>query len=206
MGGWRQDAAATFEKTQSVEALETHGGELFAEGGDGGSGKLVGGLFGNAERCTDFAVALAIADAFGHESESGRKRRHCRFEAFPGFQGGGMIDQRDIMRGNLLDTGFRGGGGLGDREIKVVNVVPVVPDLPFVEIAQGVAHGAGGVSGEVALGRIVSPGRMGESLLSRQFYLSMRQSGDVIELPGDLCSEGKEFIYPLFHEAEMLLT
>jgi hypothetical protein len=41
--------------------------------GDRGVGEYVGGLFGNAERSADFAVALAIADAFGDLPEAGRE-------------------------------------------------------------------------------------------------------------------------------------
>ena len=47
-----------------VNRGNTHGFEIFAEGGDGGSGEFVGGLFGDAQRGTYFAVALAITDAF----------------------------------------------------------------------------------------------------------------------------------------------
>ena len=52
---------------------------------------------------------------------------------------------------------------------------------------------------EVAFGRIEKPRRMGECLLGRQFDLGMGQAGDVIELPGDVGREGKEFIHPHFH-------
>jgi hypothetical protein len=82
--------------------------------------------------------------------------------------------------------------------------MPVVTDLPFVEITQGIAHGAGGVCGEVAFGRIEKPGRVGECFLSGQLNFSMWQAGDIGELPGDLGREGKEFVYPFFHDAETL--
>ena len=51
--------------------MEPHGGEFFAEGGDGGSGDFVGGLFGNAEGCADLAVGFAVTDAFGDFAEAG---------------------------------------------------------------------------------------------------------------------------------------
>ena len=88
---------------------------------------------------------------------------------------------------------------MGDGEVEVVNVVLGMPHLAFVEIAQGVAHGTGGVGSEVAFGRIEMPGRMGECLLGRQFDLGMGQAGDVIELPGDFGRKGKELVYPCFH-------
>ena len=68
--GLRRDAAATFKKTQGIEALEAHGFEFLAKRGDGGSGEIVGGLFGDAECLADFAVALAITDSSGHAAEA----------------------------------------------------------------------------------------------------------------------------------------
>ena len=68
--GLRRDATATFKQAQGIESLETHGFEFLAERGVGGSGEFVGGLFGDSEGVTDFGVALAIADAFGHEAEA----------------------------------------------------------------------------------------------------------------------------------------
>jgi hypothetical protein len=72
--GLRQDATATFtlQQPEGVEAGEAHGFEFIPKGGDGGVGEFVGGLFGNAERSTDFAVALSIADAFGDLPEPRR--------------------------------------------------------------------------------------------------------------------------------------
>jgi hypothetical protein len=80
----------------------------------------------------------------------------------------------------------------------------VMADLAVVEIAQGIAHGAGGVCREVALCRIVESGRSGECLLGGQLDFNMRQAGDVGELACDFGSEGKEFIHPFFHDAETL--
>jgi hypothetical protein len=74
-------AAATFQETEGIDAVESHGGEFFAEGGDGGSGELVGGLFGDTKGCADLAVGFAVTDAFGDFAEavksplSGSKRR-----------------------------------------------------------------------------------------------------------------------------------
>jgi hypothetical protein len=79
-----------------------------------------------------------------------------------------------------------------------------MPHLSFVEIAQGVAHGAGGVGGEVAFGRIEKPGRMGERLLGRQLDFGMRQAGDVGELTGDFGREGKTSFYILIYDGETL--
>lgn len=62
--GLRRDATDTFQKTEGVESLEAHGFEFFAEAGDGNFGEFVGGLFGNAKDGSDFAVGLAIPDAF----------------------------------------------------------------------------------------------------------------------------------------------
>ncbi len=36
--------------------MKTHGGQLFAEGGDGSTGEFVGGLLGDAEGSSDFAI------------------------------------------------------------------------------------------------------------------------------------------------------
>jgi hypothetical protein len=69
--GLRRDAAATFEKAECVDAVESHSGEFFAECGDGGTGELVGGLFGNAEGCADLGIGFAVADAFGDFAEAG---------------------------------------------------------------------------------------------------------------------------------------
>lgn len=199
-----QDTRATFQKAEGIDPLEAHDFELFLEGGNGRACQFVGRLLGNAQCDADFTVGLAVTDALGHEPESGRKRRHCHFEPFPGFEGGSLIGERAVAGGNLLDARLRGGGGLGGRKIEIVNMVSMMPHLAFVEIPQSVSHGTGSVGGEVALGRIEKPSRMGESLLGGEFYLSMRQSGDVIELPGDFCSERKEFMHPLFHDGEKL--
>ena len=114
-----------------------------------------------------------------------------------------MIGQ-DVRGGNLLDACFRSGGKLGDREVEVVNVGPVMPDLALVEIAKGVAHGAGGVGGEVAYGRIEKPCRMGESFLGGQLDLGEGKAWNVFELPGDLSREGKEFDYPLLERVRLI--
>ena len=79
-------------------------------------------------------------------------------------------------------------------EVEIVNVVPVVPHLAVVEVAQGIAHRPGGVGDEVAFGRIEKPRRMGEGLLGGQLDLGMWQSRDVVELPGDLHREGLEMV------------
>jgi hypothetical protein len=93
---------------------------------------------------------------------------------------------------------------MGYREVEIVNVVAVMPHLLFIEIAQGVAHGAGGVGIEVVLGGIEKEIRVGESFLGGQLNFSMWQAGDSGELPSDLSREGKEFVYPFFHDAETL--
>jgi hypothetical protein len=56
--GLRRDPTATFQEPQGVKTLEAHGFKFFAKGGDGGSGKFVGGLFGDAEGSADFGVTL----------------------------------------------------------------------------------------------------------------------------------------------------
>ena len=83
---------AGFEEAKGVDPPEAHDFELFLEGGNGRACQFVGSLLGNAQGGADFAVGLAVTDALGHEPESGRKRRHCHFELFPGFEGGGMVD------------------------------------------------------------------------------------------------------------------
>jgi len=52
-----------------------------------------------------------------------------------------------------------------------------------------------------AFGGIERTCRTGESLLGGDFDLSVRQARDVVELLGDFCREGKEFVYPCFHDA-----
>ncbi|MEY4569959.1 MAG: hypothetical protein RLZZ398_1398 [Verrucomicrobiota bacterium] len=106
------------------------------------------------------------------------------------------------MGGNFLQTSFWRGAGLGDGEVEVVNVVPVMPHLAFIEIAQGVTHGAGGVGGEVAFGRIEKPRGMGECFLSGQLNFGMRQAGNIMELPGDFGRERKELEHLIFHAVE----
>ena len=107
------------------------------------------------------------------------------------------------MGGNLLHTSFRRGAGLGDGEVEVVNVVRVMPHLAFIEIAQGVAHSAGGVGGEIAFSRIEKPRRMGECFLSGQLNFGMRQAGNIMELPGDFGLEGKELERLIFHPVKI---
>ena len=106
------------------------------------------------------------------------------------------------MGGNFLHTSFRRGAGLGDGEVEVVNVVPVVPHLAFIEIAQGVAHRSGGVGGEVAFGRIEKPCRMSECLLGSQLDFGMRKTGYVGEVLRDFAREGKELEHLNFHPVE----
>ena len=72
--------------------MEAHGFEFLAKGGNGGSGEFVGGLFRDAEGGADFAVALAISDAFCHEPEPGGKSTHGLFQPFAGFESGGLVD------------------------------------------------------------------------------------------------------------------
>ncbi len=43
------------------------------------------------------------------------------------------------------------------------------------------------------------PGRVGECLLGSQLDIGMRQSWDIVELPGDLCCQGKELDCLQFH-------
>ncbi|MEI7912906.1 MAG: hypothetical protein WCK77_25060 [Verrucomicrobiota bacterium] len=92
----------------------------------------------------------------------------------------------------------------GDRDVKVVHVVPVVACLVIEEIPQGVAHGGGGVGGKIAFGGIERAGSTGECLLGGDFDLGVRQARDVGELPGDFCREGKEFVCPCLHDASNL--
>ncbi len=184
--------------------MEAHGFEFIAESSDGGSGEFVGGLLGDAERVADFAVALSVANACGDLAETRREVGHRLFEAFPGFKSSGAISHRTVTSGNLLNAGFRSGGGLGNWKVEIVNVVPMVPDLPFVEIAQGIAHGVGGIGGEVAFGWSETPRGVGQCFLGSQLDFGMRQAGDVGELACDFGSEGKEFIHPFFHDGEKL--
>ncbi len=110
--------------------------------------------------------------------------------------------RREAMGGNLLHTSFRRGAGLGDGEVEVVNVVRVMPHLAFIEIAQGVAHRAGGVGGEIAFSRIEKPRRMGECFLSSQPNFGMRQARNIMKLPGDFGRERKELEHLSFHAVE----
>jgi hypothetical protein len=126
-------------------------------------------------------------------------------QAFPGFQGsGGVIGQGKVGSLNLLDPYLRGGGRFGDWEVEIVNVVPMMADLPFVEIAQGIAQGACGAGDEVAFGWIEMPCGVGESFLGGQVDFGVREAGDVGELACDFSSEGKKFIHPFFHDGEKL--
>jgi hypothetical protein len=112
--------------------LETHGFETIPECRNGRASEFVGGLFGNSQHRADFAVALAVADAFGHKTEAGRERLHRDFQAFPGFKSsGGAVGQGKVGGLNLLYSCLRGGGRLGDWEVQIVNVVPMVADLSF---------------------------------------------------------------------------
>jgi hypothetical protein len=77
----RRNATVTLQKAQGVEALEAHGFEFFAECGDGRACQLVGGLFGNSQRSSYFAVAFAVTDSFRHKAETGRKSVHRQFKA-----------------------------------------------------------------------------------------------------------------------------
>ncbi len=73
--GLRRDAAATFQEADGIDAVVAHGGEVIAEGGEGGVGEFVGGLFRDAEGCADFGVRFTIAYAFGDEAEARGKLR-----------------------------------------------------------------------------------------------------------------------------------
>ena len=154
--------------------MEAHGFEFLAEGDDGGSGEFVGGLLGDAEGGSYFTVSLAVADAFGDLAEARREDEHRPFEAFSGFKSCGLIGQRLVTGRDFLHTGFRCGGLKRGWDVEIVNVVAVMPHLPFLEIVQGVAHGSGGVSDEVALGRIEKAGRMGERLPGCELDFGMR--------------------------------
>jgi hypothetical protein len=137
------DVSAIFQEAEGIEALGIHGGEYFAVGG---SGELVGGLFGGAKGGADFAVALAVVDAFGELSETRGKGEHRLFEACFRIRGRRRGRAGDCPGRGPVGFGFRG-GGLVCREIEVVNVVPMMADLAPVEIPSGVAHGGGAVGG-----------------------------------------------------------
>ena len=83
-------------------------------------------------------------------------------------------------------------------------MVAVMPHLTVVQVTQGIAHGPGGVGGEVAFGRIKQAGSVSEGLLCRQLDLGMGQPQDVVELPGDSRREGKELFHPFFHDGKNL--
>jgi len=59
--GLRRDAAATFQEADGVDAVVAHGGEVIAEGGEGGVGELVRGLFGDAEGCASGMRAISAS-------------------------------------------------------------------------------------------------------------------------------------------------
>lgn len=94
--------------------------------------------------------------------------------------------------------------GMLESGDEIINVVLVVSDLPFVEIAKRIAHGAGGVAGEITLGGIEKSGCVCESFLGCQFNFGMRQAGNIGELACDFGSEGKEVVHQFFHDGDKL--
>ena len=76
------------------------------------------------------------------------------------------------------------------RKIEIVNVMLVMADLLFVEIAEGIAHGAGSVGGEVAFFGFEKTRGVGQGFLRGELDFRMGKAGEVNELPGDLRREG----------------
>ena len=78
-------------------------------------------------------------------------------------------------------------------------MMPVVADLFFVEIAEGIAHGTGGIRRKIAFGWIEKPGCTGKGFLSDHFDFRMGQAGDIFKIPRDLCRYGKEIVHQCAH-------
>ena len=68
-----------------------------------------------------------------------------------------------------------------------------MPNLLFVETAEGIADGLGGVGGEVAFFGIELASCGSECLLRLNFNLRQVEAGDVREIAGDMPGERQEF-------------
>ena len=179
------------QQTHGVQAAEALGFEVFAERLQGGGGDFVDALLCHAELVADFRIAAALPDGGEHDPEAFRHLRHRPLEGRDGFRPVDLCGHRFLL--------FVGGvlnqirlGGL-QRLIEHVCVVMVMPNLFFVEAAEGIADGLGGVGGEVAFGRIELAASRSERLLRLNFNLRQVEAGDVREIASDMPDKRQEF-------------